>query len=335
MPHTLTVHVHYPPEALGNGSIALRTDDDWGTDVEPDAVSADGTRFDFTVDLTAPFHYFKPVLRRGGELLWAQGENQLALADGPPEKNIYPYFLADAAGSVSDPLFLASAHGMRRHELRVFHPPGYGENTLERFPVLYMQDGQNLFFASEAFAGHDWMVDETLTVLGAMNLVRRTIVVGIYPQDRLADYTQPGYEDYGRYLVEEVKPWVDANYATLTDPGNTAVMGSSLGGVVSLYLAWQWPGVFGHAGCLSSTFGYRDDLHERIESEPKRPIKVYLDSGWPRDNYEVTRTMRNTLRGNGYVDGKDLFYLAFPHARHDEGSWAMRAHIPFQFFFGD
>jgi len=62
---------------------------------------------------------------------------------------------------------------------------------------------------------------------------------------------------------------------------------------------WQWPDVFGNAGCLSSTFGYRDDLHERIEAEPKRSIKVYLDSGWPGDNY-----------------------------------WAMRAHVPFQFFFG-
>ena len=75
------------------------------------------------------------------------------------------------------------------------------------------------------------------------------------------------------------------------------VMGSSLGGVVSLFLAWQWPGVFGNAGCLSSTFGFRDDLLERIESEPKRPIKIYLDSGWPHDNYETTRIMRNTLRG--------------------------------------
>ena len=77
---------------------------------------------------------------------------------------------------------------------------------------------------------------------------------------------------------------MDETYRTLPGPRHTAVMGSSLGVVVSLFLAWQWPEVFGNAACLSSTFGYRDDLHERIETEPKRPIKIYLDSGWPRNN---------------------------------------------------
>jgi predicted alpha/beta superfamily hydrolase len=331
MEHTVTIRVHYPP---AGGTLALRTSADWDRDVEPAAVLEEGTRFDFPVALGGAFLYFKPVLRFGHELLWSQGENWLVLSDGPETKDIYPHFLAESGSGVSDVLHLASQRGPRRHALRVYHPAGYGENPLARYPVLYMQDGQNLFFAQEAFAGHEWMVEETLGVLDAMNLVRKAIVVGIYPQDRMADYTQAGYEDYGRYLVEEVKPWVDANYRTLTGPADTVVMGSSLGGVVSLFLAWQWPDVFGNAGCLSSTFGYRDDLHERIEAEPKRPIKVYLDSGWPGDNYEVTRTMRNTLRSRGYEAGKDLFYLAFPRARHDEDSWAMRAHIPFQFFFG-
>ena len=331
MNHTVTIRVHYLPT---DGTLALRTGADWNRDVEPSVVSEDGTRFDFPVALDAPFLYFKPVLRRGAELLWSQGENWLVLADGPTTKDVYPHFFAESGSGVSEVLHLASARGPRSHAMRVFHPAGYGENTLARYPVLYMQDGQNLFFAQEAFLGHEWMVEETLGVLDAMNLVRAAIVVGIYPQDRMADYTRPGYEDYGRFLVDEVKPWVDAHYRTLTGPADTVVMGSSLGGVVSLFLAWQWPDVFGNAGCLSSTFGYRDDLHERIEAEPKRPIKIYLDSGWPQDNYEVTRTMRNTLRSRGYEDGKDLFYLAFPRARHDEDSWAMRAHIPFQFFFG-
>jgi predicted alpha/beta superfamily hydrolase len=337
MGHTVTIRVHYPLSPLSARSedtLALRTDADWSADVEPAAVASDGTRFDFPVLLTAPFFYFKPVLRRGGEILWSQGESWLALADGPETKDIYPHFLSDNGSGVSDLLRLPSQRGPRRHSMRIFHPPGYAENTLARYPVLFMQDGQNLFFPQEAFGGHDWMVSETLGVLDAMSLVREAIVVGVYPQDRMADYTKPGYEEYGRYLVEEVKPWVDASYRTLSGPADTVVMGSSLGGVVSLYLAWQWPEVFGNAGCLSSTFGYRDDLHERIEAEPKRPIKIYLDSGWPRDNYEVTRTMRNTLRSRGYEPGRDLFYLAFPRARHDEESWAMRAHIPFQFFFG-
>jgi predicted alpha/beta superfamily hydrolase len=287
MEHTVTIRVHYP---LSGGTLALRTGADWNGDVEPAAVSEGGTRFDFPVALDGPFLYFKPVLHQGSEMSWSQGENWLVLADGPDTKDIYPHFRADSGSGVSDILHFPSQQGPRSHAMRIFRPAGYDENTLARYPVLYMQDGQNLFFPQEAFLGHDWMVDETLTILDAMNLVREAVVVGIYPQDRMADYTRPGYEDYGRYLVDEVKPWVDANYRTLTGPADTVVMGSSLGGVVSLFLAWQWPDVFGNAGCLSSTFGYQDDLHERIEAEPKRPIKVYLDSGWPGDNYEVTRT---------------------------------------------
>jgi predicted alpha/beta superfamily hydrolase len=335
MSHPLTVRVHYPLAAQADGyRLALRTDRDWDLDLEPEAVDAGGTRFDFALDLAAPFLYFKPVLRRGGEVVWSRGENCLALADEPGDAVVFPYFFAAGGCSVCNLAHLPSRSSARSHALRVFHPPGYEENELARYPVLYMQDGQNLFFPGEAFGGRHWMVEETLHVLDSMNLVRKAIVVGIYPLDRLADYTSPGYEAYGRYLVEEVKPWVDATYRTLPGPADTAVMGSSLGGVVSLFLAWQWPEVFGNAGCLSSTFGYRDDLHQRIESEPRRAIKIYLDSGWPGDNYEVTRTMRNTLRARGFRAGEDLFYLAFPRARHDEQAWAMRAHVPFQFFFG-
>jgi len=346
MGHSLTLRVHYPVAAFpaqaqaSTRRLLLRTESDWDADVAPTAVAGDGNVCDFTLELehARPYLYFKPVLREGDEVAWSRGENYLALAAGAggrPVHDVYPYFFADQGCSACSIHHLASTRSRRSHAVRVFLPPGYAENTLARYPVLYMQDGQNLFFAGEAFGGHHWMIDETLRVLDAMNLVRKAIVVGVYPQDRMADYTRPGYEEFGRYLVEELKPWVDAEHRTLSGPADTAVMGSSLGGVVSLFLAWQWPGVFGNAGCLSSTFGFRDDLHGRIESEPKRPIKIYLDSGWPRDNYETTRIMRNTLRARGYREGEDLFYLAFPRARHDEQAWAMRAHIPFQFFFGD
>ncbi len=339
MAHLLTVRVHYPlhelPEPGAGSRLVLRTERDWDADLEPDAVAAEGTRCDFALELPhrTPYLYFKAVLRRGDEVVWSRGENELAIAGGRPEIDLYPTFFDPAGCSACQLHHLASRRTRRNHALRVFLPSGYAENTLARYPVIYMQDGQNLFFAGEAFGGQPWMIDETLRILDAMSLVRKAIVVGIYPNDRLADYTSPGYDAYGSYLVEEVKPWMDAAYRTLPGPADTIAMGSSLGGVVSLHLAWQWPEVFGNAACLSSTFGYRDDLHERIESGPKRAIKVYLDSGWPRDNYEATRSMLDTLRARGYRDGEDVFYLAFPYARHDERSWAMRAHIPFQFFF--
>ncbi len=121
--------------------------------------------------------------------------------------------------------------------------------------------------------------------------------------------------------MEELKPAIDASYRTLPGPESTAVMGSSLGGVVSFYLAWEYPEVFGMAACMSSTFGFRDDLRERVAAEAKRPVRFYLDSGWPQDNYEVTRDLRMRLLGRGYEEGRDLHYLAFPEALHSERHW--------------
>jgi predicted alpha/beta superfamily hydrolase len=324
----MRVRVHYP---AGAGSIVLRTDADWERDLRP--VSVDGTRHTFELPVSGPFTAFKPLwMDAGGAPHWAQGENELAFADAAQAREIFPYFRADTGCRVCTPETVAAADG-RAYEVRVFVPPGYDENPLERFPVVYLQDGQNLFLPETAFNGQAWKVDDTLRVLAAMQRTRRVIAIGITPRDRMQDYTAPGYDDYGRWIVETLKPWVDARYRTRPAASDTAVMGSSLGGVVSLHLAWQWPAVFGNAGCLSSTFGYRDDLRARIARQPRRRLRLYLDSGWPRDNYEVTRAMRDLLIARGYSEGRELLYLAFPHASHDENAWAMRAHIPFQHFF--
>ena len=110
--------------------------------------------------------------------------------------------------------------------------------------------------------------------------------------------------------------------------------GSSLGGVVSFYTVWQYPEVFGAAACMSSTFSHKDDLLERVLSEPKRKVGFYLDSGWPGDNYEVTVAMALALVSRGWCYGRDLLYLCFPHAEHDEKAWGMRLHLPMQLFTG-
>jgi enterochelin esterase-like enzyme len=167
-----------------------------------------------------------------------------------------------------------------------------------------------------------------------MNRIRRVLAVGVYPLDRMSDYTLPGYDEYGQFVARELVPWIDAHYRTIPQASERAVMGSSLGGVVSFHIGWTYPEVFGQAACLSSTFGFRDDLFERLAAEPRRPTRFYLDSGWPSDNYEVTRSMRNQLIDKGWRDGVDCLYLAFPHARHNEQAWSARTHIPLQFLFG-
>ena len=325
------IRVIYPSH---EGRIALRTEADWDANIEPNSVRQRGRLSEFQIETERPYFYFKPVLLTDGATTWARGENYLAVTTSSTPVEIHPYFREDARCSVCELMPpLASPLGVQ-HRFRVFLPPGYHENTLKKYPVLYMHDGHNLFLKEEAFVGNTWRTDEVLNMLDKMNAIEEVIVVGIYPNDRITEYTLPGYEDYGRFLVEMLKPLIDAKYRTLTGPANTAAMGSSLGGVVSFYLGWQWPKVFGKVACLSSTFTYRDDLLKRVTTERKRKIRIYLDSGWPGDNYEATRSMRDRLIWKGYRPGCELFYLAFPDAKHEENAWATRSPIPFQFLFG-
>ncbi|MBM4280626.1 MAG: alpha/beta hydrolase [Deltaproteobacteria bacterium] len=322
----MKIHVNFP---VSDGRVVLRTEHDWDKDVEP--VEASATVATFVVDLVRPTLALKPCLRRGTEFLWARGANYVLNAH-EPFPSLFPYFEGSDHGRVSAALPF-DVHGVTR-SIRVYTPPGYAENPLRRYPVVYMADGKNLFFPDEAFAGHEWRVDETMDRLDQMNAIRKAIVVGIHTADRMRDYTKPGYEAYGRFVVEHLKPYVDAHFRTRPGPHDSVVMGSSLGGVVSLYLAWQHPDVFGRAACLSSTFGVFDDLFDRIAHEPRRDILLYLDSGWPRDNYDATNAMRDLLVVRGYRLGVDLLQFSAPEGLHTEASWAARLHIPFQFFFG-
>ncbi len=323
------IQVFYPP---GDRRMVLRTDLDWGREVEPSYVSDDGTIREFVVETDQHYFYFKPCLLGDGEV-WSTGANYLGTTEGEGIRRIYPTFFSGHRGSFTG-ILRGEGHGGASWTARVYLPPGYSENVLKRYPVLYMHDGSNLFFPDEAFGGSEWQVDETLEQLDSMNVIDKVIVVGVYAEDRMNDYTKPGYEAYGRTLVEHLKPTIDQNLRTLADPQNTAVMGSSLGGVVSFFLGRQYPHVFGKAACLSSTFGYQDDLMERVRKEPKVDVRFYIDSGWPEDNYENTTAMRDALLASGHQFGRDVLYFAFPGALHNESSWAARCHLPFQFFFG-
>lgn len=327
----VTVRVHYPETDV---HLVLHSDADWNVAIEPRAVTDNGRCAEFELTLDRPYSYFKPVLVVAGATHWARGTNYLIFAHEQEPRDIYPYFHDKSGCTVCALEELETADGKERYAYRVFAPPGYQENSLKRYPVLYLQDGQNVFFPDNSPSGADWRIRQTLSVLDAMNVIDKIIAVGVYPSERERDYTLPGYHSYGKFLAEVLKPRIDTDWRTLDGPEHTAVLGSSLGGVVSLYLAWQWPEVFGMAGCMSSTWGWRDDLQTRISTEPKRPVRIYLDSGWPQDNYEVTGDMRALLLARGYQEGHDLLYFVFPGAHHNEQAWALRSHLPFQFFFG-
>lgn len=156
--------------------------------------------------------------------------------------------------------------------------------------------GAGGYHAHDRTAGR---VAETIDRLDRMNAVSEIIVVGIVPADRMRDGFHLGNEAYGRGTVQQLTPRIVTRARRCTGPRHTAVMGSSLGGVAALYLAWQYPKLFGMAGCLSSTLGVMDDRFARIAVEPRRDIAVYLDSGWLRDNFDTTNAMRDLLIARG------------------------------------
>jgi predicted alpha/beta superfamily hydrolase len=327
----IEVEVRYP---VAEGELTLCVDDDQEVELEPSWASRDRGTHRFVITTERPFVYARPHLRLDGEAHPAKGAAFLAIADSARRQRAFPYFFTEPAGSITDPVEVPSNAEGTSHRIAVYLPPSYPENTLKRYPVLYMHDGQNLFFPEEAFAGTTWQVKDTVEMLDRVNAIEEVIVVGVWPAERIREYTRPGYVAYGTFLAMQLKPMVDERYRTMPKPADTGVMGSSLGGVVSLYLAWEFPEVFGKAACMSSTFDWEDNLRERIEREPKRDVRLYLDSGGVGDNFEVTRAFAELLQRRGYTFGRDLLYLVFPAMEHTERDWGLRSLIPFQYLFG-
>ena len=146
-------------------------------------VSRNGYTTEFQVETERPYFYFKPVLRRDGTTMWSRGENCLAIATSGAPLEVHPFFREDTQCSVCELMPpLASPSGIE-HRFRVFLPPGYHENTLKRYPVLYMHDGHNLFLKEEAFVGNTWRTDEVINMLDKMNAIEEVIVVGIHPHE--------------------------------------------------------------------------------------------------------------------------------------------------------
>lgn len=229
-----------------------------------------------------------------------------------------------------------SAHVPAR-EVQVWLPPGYAQEAARRYPVLYLQDGQNVF--DDAAAGEEWGVDETAQQLVSAGAVGPLIVVAIAsgPQ-RGMDYTPTvdglhggrggGAPAYARFLVDELKPLIDRRYRTLPDREHTAVGGSSLGGLLSFWLALQHGHVFGSALVVSPALWWDFGVAFRQLSAwtPASPRpRLWLDFGGNEGLVHLTlaRRMHTSLRERGWSDA-DLHYLEVPDAGHDEAAWAAR-----------
>ena len=227
-----------------------------------------------------------------------------------------------------------------RRDVLLALPPSYDRGDL-RYPVVYMQDGQNLFDPATSYSG-DWAILDTLAAHAAAGL--EAIVVGIpnMGEERKDEYgpfpdARHGGgrgEAYCRFLVRTVKPLVDREFRTRTGRTDTAVAGSSLGGLVSLYAFLAYPETFGAVAALSPSLWFARGAIFRW-ARPRRlgAGRVYLDAGnrEPPRTIRDARRMRDLLAAKGYVPGASLRYVEDPGGGHDEASWARRFRAAFPF----
>ncbi|MCX6137951.1 MAG: alpha/beta hydrolase-fold protein [Ignavibacteriales bacterium] len=225
----------------------------------------------------------------------------------------------------------------------VWLPPSYSRKLQKRYPVLYMHDGQNIFDPATSFTQIDWRVDEIADSLIKAGAIDEPIIVGIYNNGprRRPEYsdTKEGHA-YVNFVIRRLKPMIDSTYRTMPDADHTAVMGSSMGGLISFLFAWWHPEKFSMAGCLSSAFliDSNKTLKEiRLYAGPKKKMRVYLDDGGVGLDAQLKpgfEEMTSLLESKGYQPGVDLQSEFYPAAEHNERAWSQRVWRSLTFFFG-
>jgi predicted alpha/beta superfamily hydrolase len=259
----------------------------------------------------------------------------------------------------------------------IWLPSNYSKS--KKYSVIYMHDGQMLFDATTTWNKQEWRIDDVIAKLSVENKIENVIVVAIwnipnlrhadlFPKKPLENLTQEqhnlilekakkfGYiftfesvnsDNYLKFIVEEVKPFVDTNFSVYTDVNHTAIMGSSMGGLISMYAICEYPKVFGKAACLSTHWiGFREfennPIPESFFSYMKEKLpnpknhKLYfdygtetLDAGYLKYEYRIDEILKE--KGYNQMNSKNL---KFEGENHSEASWQKRIHIPIEFMFG-
>ncbi len=264
---------------------------------------------------------------------------------------------------------------IRPRPVDVWLPEGYDAASSERYPVIYMHDGQMMFDVNTSplsGIGASWDLDKAITRLTRNDEIKPAIVVSVWmsmwakgargaeymPQKPVTDdvwkilreqgnnfSVEDGGEvmssdKYLAFLVDELKPFVDENYRTLTDRDNTFVIGSSMGGLISAYAIAEYPDVFGGAACMSSHWpvGYGviiDWLNDHWPTAGDH--RIYFDHG--TEDFDATyepyqKQMDEVMRKYGYTEGEDWITRRFDGAGHSAEAWRERLHIPLKFLLG-
>lgn len=260
---------------------------------------------------------------------------------------------------------------LSRRPLYVYLPRGYDQHSERSYPVIYMHDGQNCFeaFHHDSYAG-SWRADLTADRLIAGGQMRECIIVGVGNGGtrRLAEYLppysrfQPPADDHAaafrpirglanetaEFYMEEVAPFVQRHFRVIPHRDATATVGSSMGGLFSTYLAWEYPEFARHHAAMSPSYWITGDpaqafaemeVVRRLECDTPRDVRLWLDSGTlyaaerGDDGKAATIAARDALLHNGYVLGENLGYFLHEGAMHTEAAWAERLPRVFRFLF--
>ncbi len=261
--------------------------------------------------------------------------------------------------------------------IEIMLPPGFDKN--EKYPVLYMHDGQMLFDSTTTWNGQEWGVDEKIRTMVADDEIGPVIVVGIWntskrhseyfpqkPFENLPQSTQDSLLQLGRsentplfqipvssdlylqFLVEELKPYIDEHFPTDPDQESTFIMGSSMGGLISLYAISEYPEVFAGAACLSThwigTFTDQNNpipeaFFHYLSSNLPDPTdhKLYFDFGTETLDayYEPYQHMADSILIEAGFNATNWITRKFEGQDHSERAWNSRLEIPLKFLLGN
>lgn len=235
----------------------------------------------------------------------------------------------------------------------MYLPPGYRRFRRQMYPVLYLQDGQNVFDAAMAFAGVEWGVDETAQRLIRQGLIEPLIIVAVANTgpNRIHEYTPTRgiietkakrkkrsrglARAYAKFLIQELKPFIDSKYRTKPEAEFTGLGGSSLGALLTMTLGLWFPNVFTRLAVLSPSVWWDDEVivREVLALEKKLPLKIWLDTGSAEPGWERARNLCAALIDRGWNLYDDLEYHEFEGADHSEAAWAMRVDPVLRFLY--
>ncbi|WP_051321539.1 alpha/beta hydrolase-fold protein [Chrysiogenes arsenatis] len=289
-------------------------------------------------------------------LLRERGLPQLAIDIDPPRHT-------PTHGTLVQHSNFPSATCAPRH-ITIWRPPHYATNAYQRYPVLYVHDGQNLFDPATSFAGVDWGFGVTMERLIAEGAIREAIVVGIWNtperyneydatrvfENALSHVEQRAYQQewgtpkgdtYLAFLVNELKPFIDMHYRTLSDQNNTFLLGSSMGGIISIYGLCEYPHVFGGVAALSTHWpavAGKMEVYLADHLPPAGTHRLYFDFGTegvdaPYEAYQQVVDRR--IRLAGYVENEDWITCKFDGAEHSEAAWRERLELPLMFLLSE